>query len=256
MKGNPFDLAGRGALVTGGSKGIGKAIAAALAGAGADVLISSRHADELEKAAEEIRTEAAGRVSVHVADMTERRQVTELARAAESMLGKVDILVNNAGSNAPQPVEEISDDAWDRIVELNLTSCVMLTRALVPAMKSRAWGRIVYVASILGIVGAPQRTLYCATKGGLISLAHAQALELGPHGITVNCISPGPILTDLPRAMFTEAQRATFAEATALGRWGEVEEVAGPALLLASDAGSYVTGANIVIDGGCTIKAF
>ncbi len=256
MNRNLFDLTGRAALVTGGSKGIGKAIAAALAGAGADVLIASRHADELETTADEIRAEATGRVEVHVADMAERRQVTELAQAAQSTLGKVDILVNNAGSNAPQPVEEISDDAWDRIVELNLTSCVMLTRALVPAMKSRAWGRIVYVASILGIVGAPQRTLYCATKGGLISLAHAQALELGAHGITVNCISPGPILTDLPRAMFSEAQRATFADATALGRWGEVEEVAGPALLLASDAGSYMTGANIVIDGGCTIKAF
>jgi len=253
---NPFDLTGHAALVTGGSKGIGKSIAAAFAGAGADVLIASRHGDELEAAADEIRAEAAGRVETHVTDMTVRSEVDALARAAENALGKVDILVNNAGTNMPEPIEAITDEAWDRVVELNLTSCVMLTRALVGAMKSRRWGRVIYMASIMGIVGAPERTLYCATKGALISLAHAQALELGPHGITVNCISPGPILTDLPRAMFDEAQRSAFAEATALGRWGETEEIAGPALMLASDAGSYMTGANIVIDGGGTIKAF
>ncbi|MDX1434599.1 MAG: SDR family NAD(P)-dependent oxidoreductase, partial [Gammaproteobacteria bacterium] len=191
MANDPFDLAGRAALVTGGSKGIGKAIAAALARAGADVLITSRHGDELEAAADELSAEAAGRVATRIADMTSRDEVSALAEFANDTLGKVDILFNNAGSNAPQPVEAITDDAWDRIVELNLTSCVMLTRALVPGMKSRGFGRIVYIASILGIVGAPDRTLYCATKGGLISLAHAQALELGRHGITVNCISPG-----------------------------------------------------------------
>jgi NAD(P)-dependent dehydrogenase (short-subunit alcohol dehydrogenase family) len=256
MTRNPFDLSGHAALVTGGSKGIGKAIAAGLARAGADILITSRHADELQAAASEIRAEAAGRVETRVADMTDRAAVGALAEFATSTLGKVDILFNNAGSNAPQPVEAITDEAWDRIVELNLTSCVMLTRALVPGMKARSYGRIVYIASILGIVGAPDRTLYCATKGGLISLAHAQALELGRHGITVNCISPGPILTDLPRTMFKKEQLAVMADATALGRWGEPDEIAGPAVMLASAAGSYVTGANIVIDGGATIKAF
>jgi gluconate 5-dehydrogenase len=256
MNRDPFDLSGRAALVTGGSKGIGKAIAAALARAGADVLITSRHGDELLAAADEIRAGTAGRVEMRVADMTVRGEVSVLAEFATSTLGKVDIVFNNAGSNAPQPVEAITDEAWDRIVELNLTSCVMLTRALVPGMKARGFGRIVYIASILGIVGALDRTLYCATKGGLISLAHAQALELGPHGITVNCISPGPILTDLPRTMFNEKQLATMADATALRRWGEPDEIAGPALMLASAAGSYVTGANIVIDGGCTIRAF
>lgn len=256
MTRDPFNLGGRAALVTGGSKGIGKAIAVLLARAGADVLISSRHGDELQAAAEEIRAEAAGRVETRVADMTDRGEVSALAEFATSTLGKVDILFNNAGSNAPQPVEAITDEAWDRIIELNLTSCVMLTRALVPGMKARSFGRIVYIASILGIVGAMDRTLYCATKGGLISLAHAQAIELGPHGITVNCISPGPILTDLPRTMFSDAQRAKMADATALGRWGETDEIAGPALMLASAAGSYMTGANIVIDGGATIKAF
>ncbi len=252
----PFDLSGRRALVTGGSKGIGKAIAGGLAAAGAEVMISSRHEDELEASAAELSGDTGARVETCVADMVERADVARLAETARSALGGVDILVNNAGSNAPERTEAITDAAWDRIVELNLTSCLMLTRALVPGMIEAGWGRIVYIASIMGIVGAGDRSVYCGTKGALISMAHAQAVELGAHGVTVNCISPGPILTDLPRTMFSDEQRSAFAERTALGRWGETAELVGPALLLASDAGAYVTGANLVVDGGVTIKAF
>jgi NAD(P)-dependent dehydrogenase (short-subunit alcohol dehydrogenase family) len=251
-----FDLAGRRALVTGGSKGIGQAIATGLSAAGAQVMIVSRHADELEAAAAAIRADTGARVEHRVCDMTRREDVAELAGAASAALGQVDILVNNAGSNVPEAADAITDEGWDRLVELNMSSCVLLTRALVPGMKERGWGRVIYVASIMGIVGAGERTAYCATKGALISLAHAQAVELGPYGVTVNCISPGPILTDLPRTMLDEGQRSAFAERTALGRWGETVELAGPALLLASDAGAYMTGANVVVDGGVTIKAF
>ena len=255
MTGNAYDLTGRAALVTGGSKGIGKAIAGALAAAGAEVMISARHEDELAGAEEELSAGAPGRICYRVADMTSRDAVEALARAATERLGKVDILVNNAGSNQPEPVTEITDEAWDRIVELNLTSCVLLTRALATGMKERGWGRVIYMASIMAVVAAAGRSAYCGTKGALVSLAHAQAIELGPHGITVNCISPGPILTDLPRTMFSPEQQAAFAGATALGRWGETDEIAAPALMLASNAGSYITGANLVVDGGCTIKA-
>ncbi len=251
-----FDLTGRAALVTGGSKGIGKAIAAAFCQAGADVMISSRHHDELVTAVEEIGNGGAGRVAFRVADLTERADVQDLADAAVADLGKVDILVNNAGSNAPEPVHELTEDTWDRLVELNLTSCVLLTRALVPGMMERRWGRVIYTASIMGIAGAAGRSAYCATKGGLISMAHGQAIELGGFGITVNCISPGPILTDLPRKVMSETQRDQIATRTALGRWGETAELAGPALLLASDAGAYMTGANLVVDGGVTINTF
>ncbi len=252
----PFDLGGRAALVTGGSKGIGKAIATLFCRAGANVRIVTRHEDELAAAAEEIAEGAAGRVAYRVADLAQRGEVQGLADAAVGELGQVDILVNNAGSNAPAPLDELTDESWDWLVELNLTGCFMLTRALSPAMKERGWGRVIYTASIMGITGAPGRSAYCATKGALIAMAHSQAVELGPYGITVNCISPGPILTDLPRKVISEAQRAELAKAAALGRWGEPEEVAGPALLLASDAGAYMTGANLVVDGGVTIKAY
>lgn len=250
-----FDLKGRAALVTGGSKGIGKAIAAALHQAGAAVMIASRHGDALEAAAAEVAG-TGDRVLCQVADMTRRAEVQGLADAAVAGLGKVDILVNNAGDNLPEPLHELSDATWDRLVELNLTSCALLTRALAPGMMQRRWGRIIYTASIMGIVGAAARSVYCATKGALISMAHSQAVELGGFGVTVNCVSPGPIMTDLPRAVLSERQRDALAARTALGRWGETQEVAAPVLMLASDAGAYMTGANVVVDGGITVKAY
>lgn len=256
MSTNLFDLDGRTALVTGGSKGIGKAIATVLHQAGAQVMIASRHRDELDAAAEEIAGGTGGPVMRHVADMTERTQVRGLAEAAVTGLGRVDILVNNAGANLPEPLHELTDASWDRIVELNLTSCALLSRALVPGMMQRRWGRIIYTASMLGLIGAAARSVYCATKGALISMAHGQAVELGGYGITVNCVSPGPIMTDLPRNMLSESQRDVLAARTVLGRWGEAHEVAGPVLLLASDAGAYMTGANLVVDGGVIIKAY
>ncbi len=251
-----FDLDGRTALVTGGSKGIGKAIATVFHQAGAQVMIASRHRDELDAAAEEIAGGTGGRVIRHVADMTERAEVRGLAEAAVAGLGQVDILVNNAGTNLPETLHELTDGGWDRIVEVNLTSCALLSRALVPGMMERRWGRIIYTASIMGLVGAAGRSVYCATKGALISMAHGQAVELGGYGITVNCVSPGPIMTDLPRSILSEGQRDVLAARTALGRWGEAQEVAGPVLLLASDAGAYMTGANLVVDGGVTIRAW
>lgn len=251
-----FDLDGRTALVTGGSKGIGKAIATILHQAGAQVMIASRHRDELDAAAEEIAGDAGDRVIRHVADMTERAQVRGLAEAALAGLGHVDILVNNAGANLPEALHELTDASWDRIVELNLTSCALLSRALVPGMMQRRWGRIIYTASMLGLIGAAARSVYCATKGALISMAHGQAVELGGFGITVNCVSPGPIMTDLPRSMLSESQRDALAARTVLGRWGEAQEVAGPVLLLASDAGAYMTGANLVVDGGVIINGY
>lgn len=251
-----FDLSGRAALVTGGSKGIGKEIARLFLHHGADVMISSRHEEELRRAAEEIKGGRDRKVEICVADMTRRDDVARLYQAAESALGKVDILVNNAGSNTPQPLDEISDEVWDRLIELNLSSCLFLSRAAAPGMKQRGWGRIIYTASIMGITASAHRSAYCATKAALIGMAHSQAVELGPHGITVNCISPGPIATDLPLNLLSKEQQENFASRTALRRWGKAEEIAGPALLLASEAGSYITGENLVVDGGCTILSF
>jgi len=256
MKNKLFDLSGRVALVTGGSKGLGLAMATGFAEAGADVVISSRHEDELKHAADEIRKAGGGKVEYVVADMVERRDVARLAQTSLAWLGRVDIVVNNAGTNNPQPIDQIRDEDWDRIIELNLTSCMALTRDLVPQMKERRWGRVIYMSSIMGLASKDGRGPYSATKSALLGLARAAALDLGEYGITVNCIAPGPFLTDLPGKMLSDEQKKVFADRTALGRWGNPREMAGPALLLASDAGSYITGSVVVVDGGTLVKTF
>jgi NAD(P)-dependent dehydrogenase (short-subunit alcohol dehydrogenase family) len=249
-----FDLRGKVALVTGGSKGLGLAMARGFAEAGADVVISSRHASELEQAIRQITDGTGTKAKWFVADMTKRADVHQLARSAVGAFGRIDILVNNAGSNVPQTVEDMSDEKWDEILELNLSSCMSLSRALIPQMKSRKWGRIINISSVMGLVSKAGRGAYSATKSGLIGLSRAMALELGQHGITVNCIAPGPFLTDLPMSVLSKAEQDAFAEKTALGRWGQPRELAGPALFLASEAGSYVTGTVLTVDGGALVK--
>jgi len=249
-----FDLSGTTALVTGGSKGLGKAMARALAQAGADIFICSRSESELQSAASEIADGLACRVEWMKADMTDPGQVRALGEEALARMGRVDILVNNAGSNVPQPIDEITDEVWARIVELNLTSIMRLTRMLVPQMKARRWGRIIHISSVLGLSGIGGRSIYCSTKSALVGFARASAIDLGPWGITVNCIAPGPFLTDLPAKILTEDQKQAFAGRTALGRWGQPEELAGAALLLASKAGSYITGSTLVVDGGALAR--
>ncbi len=256
MKNTPFDLTGRVALVTGGSKGLGKAMARGFAEAGADVLISSRHDDELRAAIAEIGQGLSGRYEYLVADMTDRAEVRRLADETLNRFGHVDIVVNNAGSNNPQSIEKVTDEDWDRIVELNLSSCMALSRALAPKMIERKWGRIIHISSIMALASKEGRNAYSATKAALIGMARASALDLGRHNITVNCIAPGPFLTDLPGSLLTADEKKVFAERTALGRWGDPRELAGPALLLASDAGSYITGAVLVVDGGTLCKTF
>jgi NAD(P)-dependent dehydrogenase (short-subunit alcohol dehydrogenase family) len=188
--------------------------------------------------------------------MVQRSQIEVLAEAALQRFGHVDILVNNAGSNVPQSVDAIVDEDWDRIIELNLSSCMRLTRALVPQMKQRRWGRIIYVSSVLGLGGKEQRSVYCASKSALLGLTRAAALDLGPFNITVNCIAPGPFVTDLPERILTQEQKQVFAETTALGRWGNPHELIGPSLLLASEAGSYITGTALLVDGGALSRVF
>ena len=157
MKNSLFDLSGRVALVTGGSKGLGKAMARAFAEAGADVVISSRHEDELKAALDEIRPGPRPAGKYVVADMTRRSEADRLAKAVLAEFGRVDILVNNAGSNVPEEIDKITDANWDRIVELNLSSCMALTRALVPQMKARKWGRVIHISSIMGLASKAGR---------------------------------------------------------------------------------------------------
>jgi len=251
-----FDLSGRAALITGGSKGIGKAIARGFAEAGANVAVSARHDDELKKAVGEIKQGLDVKAEYRVADMTDRSHVKSLAEWATDSLGKVDIIVNNAGSNQPQTLVETTDENWDRILELNLTSCMQLSRALAPQMIERKWGRIIHVSSIMALTSNPARGVYSATKAALVGMARAHALELGPHGITVNCLAPGPVMTDLPMSLLSDEQKTRFEELTAVKRWGNVVDMVGPALLLASDAGEFITGSVIVADGGVICRTF
>jgi NAD(P)-dependent dehydrogenase (short-subunit alcohol dehydrogenase family) len=234
-----FDLAGKTALITGGSKGLGKAMARAFAEHGADVYICSRKEHELRAAAGEIGDGLKTRVEWSVADLSDPAQSEGLAAEALKRLGRVDILVNNAGTNIPEPIDEVSDESWASVVELNMTAVMRLSRALVPGMKERKWGRVIHISSVLGLGGKEGRNGYCATKAGIIGLARASALDLGPFNITVNCIAPGPFLTDLPGRLLNDEQKKVFADRTALGRWGRPEELMGPALLLASEAGTW-----------------
>jgi NAD(P)-dependent dehydrogenase (short-subunit alcohol dehydrogenase family) len=247
---NIFDLTGKVALVTGGSKGLGKAMARGLAEAGADIIISSRHENELRPALDDILKGAPRRGKYIVADMSQRADVARLAKTALDALGRVDILINNAGTNKPEPIDAINDANWDEVLQINLTSIMALTRALVPQMKERRWGRIIHISSVMGFISKEGRHAYSATKTALIGLARSMALDLGPFGITVNCIAPGPFLTDLPMGLLSAEEKKTFAARTALGRWGNPEELIGPALLMASNAGSYITGTTLVVDGG------
>jgi NAD(P)-dependent dehydrogenase (short-subunit alcohol dehydrogenase family) len=245
-----FDLTGRVALVTGGNKGLGKAMARGFAEAGADVLIASRHEAELKSALEEILAGTGRRGAYRVTDVSVRDDVKALAQFALDKMGRVDILVNNAGMNAPEAIDAITDDTWDRVLEVNLSSVMALTRELTPQMKERRWGRVVHVSSIMGQVSKERRNVYSATKAALIGMVRATALDLGPFGVTANCVAPGPFMTDMPMSVLSDAEKQAFADRTALGRWAQPTELVGPVLMLCSEAGSFITGQTLFVDGG------
>jgi NAD(P)-dependent dehydrogenase (short-subunit alcohol dehydrogenase family) len=209
-----------------------------------------------ESAVEAMRAATGRRVEYLAADMARRADVERLTDEAQRRYPAIDILVNNAGWNIPQAIDQIRDDDWNYLVELNLNSAMALTRAIVPGMKRRRWGRVIHISSIMALASTPERNAYSATKAALIGMCQASALDLGPFGITVNCIAPGPIATDMPMSIMSKPQQDALAARTALGRWGKPEELAGPALLLASEAGSYISGAVLVVDGGAMARIF
>ncbi len=236
--------------MTGGSRGLGKAMARAFAQHGADVMICARGAEGAASAALEIGHHRQSRVEWMSADLSDRTSAQRVAEETLKRFGRVDVLVNNAGGNCPQRVDEITDECWDVNLEVNLSAAMRLTRALLPQMMERRWGRIIHISSILGMGGRKDRNIYSAAKAALIGLARSSALDLGPFGITVNCIAPGPFLTERLERTLSPEERQPFCDRSALNRWGRPDEIAGAALLLGTNAGSFITGTTLVVDGG------
>jgi NAD(P)-dependent dehydrogenase (short-subunit alcohol dehydrogenase family) len=252
-------LAGRSAVVTGGGRGIGAAVARALAEAGARVLVAARHPAEVEAVAGGLRG-AGGEAFATRCDVTDATSVTELARTARDRLGAVDILVNNAGTASSAPVLKITLDEWHRLFAVNATGTLLVTQAFLPAMLERSWGRIVNVASIAGLTGAKLIAAYSAVKHAVVGFTRAVAAEVSGSGVTVNAVCPGYVdtpLTDDTIARIAERTKRTRAEAlqTLLVHSGQprlvtADEVAATVLRLCGDAAATITGQAIVLDAG------
>lgn len=250
-----FDLTGRTAIVTGGSKGLGEAMAAGLASAGANVLITSRHAEEAAAAAKQIASDFGQRAIGVAADVTSPEDCESMVQQAVEAFGRLDILINNAGVNIRGPIEELSLEQFKEVQEINVNGLWLASRAVVPRMKQAGAGHIINMASTLGLVGLENRTPYACSKGAVVQMTRALGLELAPHNICVNAICPGPFLTPMNVPIAGDEQTKKFiVGAVALGRWGKMEEIQGAAIFLASDAASYVTGSMLTVDGGWTAR--
>ena len=250
-----FRLDGKVALITGGGQGLGKTMATALAQVGADVALAGRRVAPCEETADGI-VKATGRRCIGVqADVTVAADVERMVAAVEAEFGHIDILVNNAGNNIRGSVEQLSESDWDSVLDTNLKGTFLCSRLVGPKMVKRGWGRVVNLGSILSVIALPGRAPYASAKAGVLNLSRVLALEWAGTGVTVNAICPGPFGTEMNRTLLNDPVKfQEFVRNIPLGRWGEVDELAGVVVLLASDASSFMTGSSVFVDGGWTAR--
>jgi NAD(P)-dependent dehydrogenase (short-subunit alcohol dehydrogenase family) len=246
-----FRLDGRTALITGGARGLGRTMAVALAQAGANIALSGRSKEACEQAAAEIAAATGRTVGAFAADVTRLADVEQLAADIDRELGPVDILVNNAGINIRGPIQQLTEADWDAVIDTNLKGPFLCARAFGPRMVARGWGRVINLGSVLGVIALPGRAPYASSKAGIINLTRVLALEWAGTGVTANALCPGAFGTEMNRSLLDDPVKyKEFVAQIPMGRWGEVEELTGAVVFLASDASSYVTGTSLFVDGG------
>lgn len=243
-------LQGKTAIVTGASRGLGKAMARSLASAGAAVALVARDFSSLEEVSQSIR-QGGGDVRPFAADVSSEEDVVSLESSVAAALGRVDILVNNAGINIRKQMTDYTLEEWNRVLSTNLTSVFLMCRAFVPAMKRAGWGRVINITSMMSWISLPGRGAYTASKGGMLGVTRTLALELAEYGITVNAISPGLFATEMNTPLLSNPEiHRELTSKIPVGRWGSPEEVGELAVYLSSPAAGFITGTDILIDGG------
>jgi len=251
-----FSLAGKVALVTGASRGLGRAMALALGRCGAHVVVNGRNEAGIAKTLEAMKAEGLAATGLPF-DTTDIAAADAAIDRIEATLGHLDILVNNAGYGNGRSGSETTNAEWDEIIDVDLNACFRLARKSSVGMIARGWGRIINISSVNAHIAREANASYCAAKAGLEGMTRALAVEWGPHGVTVNCIAPGYMMTpdNMTNALRADpVHRERFAQRTALRRWGQAEELDGAVVYLASNAGAYCTGHVLVVDGGMTVK--